>query len=667
MTLISFRGVPNPTVSSKHQQLSPRALPMSLLHHMKLTSKFLILGLIALVMVAIPSALYFQRAMTEVSDAQRELRGTQPMLAITKVIQYSQVHRGMSASMLSGNVALEARRPALRDKLNAAMTELEAQLKASETSAALQTRWTDIRRSWVELEQGVASRTLDTPKSTGQHTAMITRQLQLSEELLDDFRLSQDPGDDTYALIRATMVDMPWLAENMGIMRAMGSGFLTKAEAPPAGRATLSALLKRARELEVSMFRQLGRANAANPDLRAALAAGAASSRSAVEKTLALAEREVINPPALTFVAVDYFDEFTRTIDGLFEFNTLAMKSLVSTLEARAAHARNVEWLVAAIILGGLAAGLWLSMLFVRSIIGPLNDALQVAHAVAEGDLRVKVNVQGDNELGQLLQALSSMRDNLSKVVHQVLIGSESVATASSQIAQGNNDLSGRTEEQASALEETSASMEELGSTVQQNADNAHQANQLAQNASTVAIKGGEVVGQVVHTMKDINDSSRKIADIIQVIDGIAFQTNILALNAAVEAARAGEQGRGFAVVASEVRSLAGRSAEAAKEIKQLIDASVARVAQGTLLVDQAGSTMAEVVSSIRRVTDIVGEISSSSTEQATGVAQVVEAVAQIDQTTQQNAALVEEMAAAADSLRSQAQQLVHTVSAFKL
>jgi len=209
--------------------------------------------------------------------------------------------------------------------------------------------------------------------------------------------------------------------------------------------------------------------------------------------------------------------------------------------------------------------------------------------------------------------------------------------------------------------------MEELGSTVKKNADNAAQANQLAQNASAVALKGGEVVGQVVHTMKDINDSSRKIADIISVIDGIAFQTNILALNAAVEAARAGEQGRGFAVVASEVRSLAGRSAEAAKEIKQLIESSVARVAQGTVLVDQAGHTMTEVVSAIRQVTDIMGEISSSSSEQATGVSQVVEAVAQMDQTTQKNAALVEEIAAAADSLRSQAQHLVQTVSSFKI
>ena len=264
-------------------------------------------------------------------------------------------------------------------------------------------------------------------------------------------------------------------------------------------------------------------------------------------------------------------------------------------------------------------------------------------------------------------QALQSTLLRMEAAVVAVRQNSESVASASAQIASGNNDLSARTEQQASALEETAASMEELGSTVRQNADNARTANQLAMNASTVAAQGGEVVAEVVETMKGINASSNKIADIISVIDGIAFQTNILALNAAVEAARAGEQGRGFAVVASEVRSLAGRSAEAAKEIKSLIMASVERVEQGTLLVDKAGNTMTEVVTAIRRVTDIMGEISAASSEQSAGVDQIGEAVTQMDQATQQNAALVEEMAAAAASLNTQAGELVQAVAVFKL
>ena len=321
--------------------------------------------------------------------------------------------------------------------------------------------------------------------------------------------------------------------------------------------------------------------------------------------------------------------------------------------------------------IGATMAGLLFSVLFgmalVRGITRSLDEAITAADAVAQGDLRHRFQVQGKDEVAKLLRALSAMQESLVKVVSTVRQGSESVATASAQIAQGNQDLSARTESQASALEETAASMEELGSTVKQNADNARQANQLAQSASTVAIKGGEVVAQVVDTMKGINDSSRKIADIISVIDGIAFQTNILALNAAVEAARAGEQGRGFAVVASEVRSLAGRSAEAAKEIKNLITDSVERVGQGTTLVDQAGATMNEVVSAIRRVTDIMAEISAASGEQSAGVSQVGEAVTNMDQATQQNAALVEQMAAAAGSLKSQAQDLVQAVSVFKL
>jgi methyl-accepting chemotaxis protein len=317
--------------------------------------------------------------------------------------------------------------------------------------------------------------------------------------------------------------------------------------------------------------------------------------------------------------------------------------------------------MIAVLIL--LAAAIWLA----QQIRRPMLHAVDVASNIARGDLSTPVRVFGSEEFVRLFRELHTMQNGFSDIVARVKQNAESVATASAEIAQGNHDLSARTEQQASALEQTAASMEELGSTVKQNAESARQANQLAMNASSVAIQGGDVVGQVVETMKGINESSRKIADIISVIDGISFQTNILALNAAVEAARAGEQGRGFAVVASEVRSLAGRSAEAAKEIKTLINASVERVEQGTALVDKAGSTMTEVVSSIRRVTDIMGEISAASSEQSSGVSQVGEAVGQMDKSTQQNAALVEQMAAAASSLKSQAQDMVQVVAVFRL
>jgi methyl-accepting chemotaxis protein len=332
------------------------------------------------------------------------------------------------------------------------------------------------------------------------------------------------------------------------------------------------------------------------------------------------------------------------------------------------AEAVGVIKVIATIIMLVCSAALAFVFFMLRSgSLGPIEDALQFAQRIAGGDLSGHITPKAQDEFGQLYAALNEMNANLARIVGQVRVGSEEISTSISEVASGNNDLSARTEQQASALEETAASMAELNATVKQNADSARQANQLAMSASSIAVQGGAVVNQVVETMKDINESSRKISDIISVIDGIAFQTNILALNAAVEAARAGEQGRGFAVVASEVRSLAGRSAQAAKEIKSLIGASVERVAHGTVLVDQAGTTMAEVVGSIRRVTDIMGEISVASNEQALGVAQVGEAVNQMDQVTQQNAALVEEIAATASSLSVQAQDLVQIVSEFTI
>ena len=640
---------------------------MSLLHRLNLSHKFLVLGLIALVMVALPTGLYFNRTMSDIGAVQREVAGSASLVALNKVIQLTQTHRGMSAGMLNGNEALAGRRPALRDSLVKAMDAAEAEFKQAQVSPRIQSHWSELRQRWVTLEQSVAQRQLKPAESTQIHTQLIAGDLLLSEELLDEYGLSLDPDSDTYMLIQAALVNMPLLAENLGVMRAQGAGFLTVGSLAPEGRASLQALQKRVRELQGDMFRNLKKATDANPVMKAALQSQADSHQAAVTKTLAVAEQGLINAPELKLPATEYFDEFTRTIDGLYAFNSLAMSTMIETMQSHVSAMHRAELTVLGLLLFGLASALALATVFVRSITGPVAEAVTVARAVADGNLRIEVPIRGTNELGQLMQALDTMRQHLAQVVGDVLQGSESLATASAEIAQGNNDLSARTEQQASALEQTAASMEQLGATVKQNADNARQANQLALNASTVAVQGGEVVGQVVQTMKGINEASRKISDIIQVIDGIAFQTNILALNAAVEAARAGEQGRGFAVVASEVRSLAGRSAEAAKEIKTLISASVQRVEQGTALVDQAGSTMTEVVGAIRRVTDIMGEISAASNEQSLGVSQVGEAVTQMDQVTQQNAALVEEMAAAADSLRSQAGQLVQTVAVFQV
>ena len=358
---------------------------------------------------------------------------------------------------------------------------------------------------------------------------------------------------------------------------------------------------------------------------------------------------------------------YSRFDDGIEAMIKLQIDQARQEYDASVTRYQSLRALAIGCIVFGLVFMVLLGVSLVRGITQSLAQAMRTSEAIAGGDLSLTIQSGGKDEISVLLVSMRAMQDSLVRVVTSVRRGAEGVSSASSEIAAGNHDLSSRTENQASALEQTAASMEQLSATVKQNAESARLANQLATSASTVAVQGGEVVTQVVQTMQGINESSRRIADIISVIDGIAFQTNILALNAAVEAARAGEQGRGFAVVASEVRSLAGRSAEAAREIKSLINASVERVEQGTALVDRAGVTMAEVVSSIRRVTDIMGEISAASGEQALGVQQVGDAVTQMDQVTQQNAALVEQMAAAASSLNQQAGELVQIVAAFKL
>jgi methyl-accepting chemotaxis protein len=329
------------------------------------------------------------------------------------------------------------------------------------------------------------------------------------------------------------------------------------------------------------------------------------------------------------------------------------------------AQVDSIRNLGLAFLAANLAAAVMVALWLVAEVARPLHGALLVARRLAEGDLRVRSEDDGSGESGHLMRAIREMTEKLVTMIGDVRTGTDLISTASGEIASGSMDLSARTEQQAASLEETASSMEELTATVKQNAEHAHQASKLAVSASQVAVKGGEVVSEVVGTMASINDSSKRIAEIIGVIDGIAFQTNILALNAAVEAARAGEQGRGFAVVASEVRSLAQRSAAAAKEIKALIDDSVDKVNAGTELADKAGSTMSEVVTSVKRVTDIIGEIADASAEQTAGIEQVNKAIAAMDQSTQQNAALVEESAAAAATMREQAANLTRVVSGF--
>ncbi|MEG2030128.1 MAG: methyl-accepting chemotaxis protein [Janthinobacterium sp.] len=436
------------------------------------------------------------------------------------------------------------------------------------------------------------------------------------------------------------------------------------------------------RQADIAKFIELNKTNLAKAqplfvtqaakDLFARFATVEAEYVRTMQQALALAAAEQLaqRSPQLTALLTQtrrHADELDSVLDQLSQQKEERAKAAAD--QAGRVYRASRTFMIA-LVLGSVAAGLALGALITRGLTRQLGGepayAVQIAGAIAEGDLTVDIRTAG-HDSNSLIFAMQTMRDKLVGIVSQVRSGTETIHTASSEIAQGNLDLSSRTEEQASSLEETASSMEELTSAVRQNADNARQANALAGAASEVAGKGGAAVGQVVQTMESINASSRKIVDIISVIDGIAFQTNILALNAAVEAARAGEEGRGFAVVASEVRNLAQRSASAAKEIKILIGDSVEQVEVGARLVRDAGHTMDEVVTSVRRVADIMQEITAASSEQSAGIEQVNQAVVQMDQVTQQNAALVEEAAAAAESLQDQAHALTELVGVFRL
>jgi methyl-accepting chemotaxis protein len=638
----------------------------TLLSRLLLWQKFALLALCGAVLASAPLTLFIIESSKGVDAAKLAVRGIAPIQAVLNTVTLTQQHRGMSAMVLAGNDAAKGPRSAKQDEVSAAIARTNS-LVTQVDDAAITAQWQNAKAEWSTVSGQVAQQSIAAKDSIRLHTALIAGLLKMNEMLIDRFGLSTNAQFDTRYLIESTLLESPKLTEALGRMRANGAGLLAAGSATVENRLVLRTMMERVNDLYGSASAAMDKAMVANVQFKSSLAGPAQEAMGVGQKAIALAQAQIVNQEQLTFPAADYFAQFTAAIDAQIKLNDVALDQLKQVLDARATSLLATALAMA----GGIVVLLLLITFFIylvsHSVSVPMRKAIDIARQIALGDLAVNIDAGSKNETGQLLEALKDMRDSLVGIVGEVRSSTDTIATASGQIASGNLDLSSRTEAQASALEETASSMEEMTGTVKQNADNARQAQQLSLSAAQIAIKGGAVVSQVVETMGEINASSKKIVDIIGVIDGIAFQTNILALNAAVEAARAGEQGRGFAVVATEVRNLAQRSAAAAREIKGLIGDSVIKVEHGASLVDEAGATMNEVVASVKQVTDIIAEIAAASVEQTSGIEQINQAIMQMDDATQQNAALVEQAAAAAQSLQEQASMLTEAVGVFKL
>jgi methyl-accepting chemotaxis protein len=638
----------------------------AILDKLMLWQKFAIISALALCMAALPTALYMHEIHKNINLAGAEIEGLKPSAALLKVIQLTQQHRGLSSMVLSGVAGAGQKREAKQEEINQAIRTMQS-LTDGIASKSIQDSWNKAWQDWEAIRRGVAGGGLSAPASFTAHTAHLARMLNLNERIADYYGLSVDTDAATSELVHAMYFQLPALAEETGKLRARGAAQLTRKEASFEEKLVIAGLMGRMEDRLHDTLSDFEKAVDIDPSIKTNLQDRLQLAVRLTSSLKVLAKGQIVDAAEMSFSSPQFFDIATKTIDAQYAVNEQAGKEILQRLQDKVDGLQHYSRLTSGFLLLMLAAAGVLAYVIMQSISRPLERATRMAQRVAAGDLTSRFDVVGTNETAMLMQALKNMNTSLVKIVSEIRTGTDVIATASSEIANGNMDLSSRTEHQASSLEETASSIEELTSTVRQNSDNARRASKMAGSAVEIAARGGSVVEQVVETMRGINASSARIVDIIGVIDGIAFQTNILALNAAVEAARAGEQGRGFAVVATEVRNLAQRSAAAAKEIKLLINDSVGKVGDGARLVNEAGDTMGEIVASVRRVTDLISDIASASEEQISGIEQVNRAIADIDATTQHNAALVEQASAAAEALREQARTQTDVVSVFLL
>jgi methyl-accepting chemotaxis protein len=636
----------------------------AILSRLLLWQKFSVLGVLSAIALAVPLGLYVLESNKAIQAAQQEVRGLPPLRATLGLILLTQQHRGLSNMALSGDATAKTGRATKQQEVEQAQLQLQEIIKQL-NNRAIDDAWQQHKGDWAGVLNKVTQG--NPQESFAAHSHQVESLMGFMDVLVDYYGLSLDPEFQTYYLIDVTLLRGPAMIESLARLRGKGAGILAAKKVDVDDKIALTSLLGRVMDAYAANRLALNKVAMANAGLKGKLDELVQLQDGMGKKVFTLTEQNILKAEPISYAPAEYFAGVSEAIATQIKSNEQLLGVLSQLLQSRVDALKATFYTLMAVVLGLLAFTAWMCMVVVRSITQPLQKAVITADHVAEGDLTWEVKVESSDEVGHLQEAMKHMRESLVGIVTQVRRGTDAIATASGQIEAGNLDLSSRTEQQASSLEETASSMEQLAATVRQNAEHAAQANSMAQSAQEVASRGGAVVSQVVVTMGSINESARKIADIIGVIDGIAFQTNILALNAAVEAARAGEQGRGFAVVAAEVRALAQRSASAAKEIKALINDSVEKVDSGSKLVDQAGATMQEIVASVKRVTDIMGDITQASAEQTSGIEQINVAITQMDDATQQNAALVEEAAAAASAMRNQADKLLQVVSVFRL
>jgi len=575
------------------------------------------------------------------------------------------MHRGLAVRWLAGDASVKASREAKRAEVDQAIAKARSALAAM-NDAALDTKLESAQKSWGSLAAAVDGKSIDDAQGLVRHGALIGELLAVLEGITDNSGLILDPEAASYHVVSSGLVTLPRLTETLGQARARGATALAGSGVQADDRLAIGSLIGTAREQLATTRNEFEKSIAADQSLGKQLSPALAAAVEAAQVALKQAA-QVVTSEGASVKPEAYFETMSKAIDAQFALAGTALDVLNDVLSHRTADKRNELILASAVAAVFATLMIGVIVLVTRSTTHSVRSAVDAAKALARGDLTHPIDVSSRDELGQLLGALRESMATLGKVVGGIKQASDSVSTAAVQIAQGNLDLSDRTEHQASNLQETAASMDQLNTTVRNNADTAREAARMAHEASAVAVEGGQAVSRVVETMDAITGNSKRIADIIGVINTIAFQTNILALNAAVEAARAGEQGRGFAVVAGEVRNLASRASDAAKEIRGLIEASVEKVQMGSRQVGEAGQTMGNIVSQVNRVTQMIAAISNATSEQTSGIGQVNDAVNQLDRMTQQNAALVEESAAAAASLKDQARRLADVVGTFRL